>query len=185
MQWLKPSGRFPWTDQSKYRKALENLRPDIVIQRLSSNVSYEIGQYCKKNECQFIWICTDDFSPRRNFHLNKYVERFNLKNTAWHKYLIFYLNSRIMDLYRDWGMKKVNIAFTQNAIQSKLLEEQFGLKSFRMISGHPKSQNSTLPSERFKKKTILWCANLGVHKRPAIFINLARRMQETPLVLLW
>ena len=48
-----------------------------------------------------------------------------------------------------------------------------------MISGHPNPGKVTTVKERYKKQTILWCANFGKHKRPELFIELASIMEHT------
>jgi len=81
-----------------------------------------------------------------------------------------------MDFYRTKGMKYVTHAFTQNDFQEKEVKNTFKLNSYRMISGHPLPNDRISVEERFSNRTILWCGNLGIHKRPGIFIQLARSM---------
>lgn len=179
VHWLKASGRFSWADQGKYFEPLNTIKPDLIIQRLSSNVTYVLGKYCKQNNCKLAWICTDNISPLPNYHLYRFKQRYSLKNTSGLKYGIFYLNNIIMDYFRIKGMRGVNVAFTQNEIQKKLVKQNFGLESFRMISGHPVPQIEITSEERLQKKAILWCANWGKHKCPELFLDLARQMEDT------
>lgn len=178
---LKPSGRFPWLDQNKYIEPLKTIQPDYILQRLSSNVTYVLGKYSSKNKCKFIWFCTDNSSPFSDFLTLKFKERYTMKSLGVVKYIIFALNNKLMDYYRNRGLMKVDIAFSQNDFQKEQLNHNFGLKSSRMISGHPIPVQDVSTSQRFENKTILWCANFGAHKRPELFIELARQMQHTAL----
>ncbi|WP_191860180.1 glycosyltransferase family 4 protein [Hanstruepera ponticola] len=178
IHWLKPSGRFHWMDQNKYDYILKKLQPEIIVQRLSSNVSYVIGKYCKSNSCKFIWICTDNLSPYKNYHVLKFKKNNTVDKVGYIKYHVFLKNAQIMDWFRNKGMKQVDIAFTQNIKQSKILENEFDMKSERMISGHPTPKFHFEPQTNFSKKTIIWCGNFGLNKRPQLFVELANALIE-------
>ncbi|MBR9914825.1 MAG: glycosyltransferase family 4 protein [Algicola sp.] len=177
--WLRPSGRFPWRDQNKYLAPLREIQPDYILQRLSSNVSYVLGNFAKKNKCQFIWVCTDNMSPFKDFHQAKFKKYFSVKKLGFLKYNVFLMNAKIMDWYRNKGMSHVDLALHQNKTQKALLKKEFGLDSQKLISGHPEPQRTLEANERFQKKTILWCANFGRHKRPTMFVELAKRLEHT------
>ena len=179
IHFLKPSGRFQWLDQNKYLKPLNTIQPDYILQRLSSNVTYVLGKYRSKNNCKFIWFCTDNKSPFLDFHFSKFKERFTIKSLGVLKYSIFAFSNKLMDYYRNKGMQQVDIAFSQNDFQKENLKNNFNLESSRMISGHPNPGKVTTAKERYKKQTILWCANFGKHKRPELFIELASKMEHT------
>lgn len=181
IHWLKASGRFSWLDQNKYLKPLAAIQPNYILQRISSNVTYVLGKYSKQNHCKFVWFCTDNKNPIRNFHQFKFKEHASVKSLGFLKQMIFSMNSRIMDFYRVNGMKHVDIAFTQNDFQAAQVKQNFNLVSERMISGHPMPEQPISVEQRFENKTILWCANWGVHKRPELFIELASKMQHTNL----
>ncbi len=178
--WLKPSGVLQWIDQKKYYKKLEFINPDIIVQRMSSNVTYTIGKFAKNKKIPLIWICTDNHSPSRRYFVENFKKKFdfNLKNSS--KYLIFLINAIIMDYFRNKGMDLVDIAFTQNQKQENSVKLNFKKNSHRMISGHPLPKVNLSSSERFSKKTILWAANWGNHKRPELFMEIAREMICTP-----
>ncbi|WP_405576062.1 glycosyltransferase family 4 protein [Winogradskyella sp. Asnod2-B02-A] len=177
IHWLKPSGKIQWLDQNKYLKPLKLIDPNYVIQRLTSNVSYVISKYSSKTKAKYIWICTDNKNPFRNYHLGKFKEHWTIGKIGVIKYSIFYLSNVIMDYYRNIGMKGIDIAFTQNEFQKTRLKENFGRDSFRMISGHPAPSHRISNTDRFNNKTILWCANFGRHKRPEMFIKLAKMLK--------
>lgn len=175
---LKRSGKFPVLDQNKYFTKLTEVKPDIVIQRMTSNVSGVIGKYCKKYGKKFVWIATDDYVPYKSFHKNNFIRYQNLKNTNPVKYIVFYINALINDYFREKGMKNISKAFTQNDSQKSILKENFGLDSFRMFSGHPEPVEILPAVEKFKKKKVLWAANLGRRKRPELFVELSKKLND-------
>jgi glycosyltransferase involved in cell wall biosynthesis len=181
VHYLKPSGRLQWQDQNKYLVPLQKTQPDYVLQRLSSNVTYVLGKYCSKNNCKLVWFCTDNKSPFSDFHFSKFKEHSTVTSLGIVKYVLFAINNRLMDFYRNKGLKQVDFAFSQNDFQKEKVKSNFGLESNRMISGHPLPSVNHSISQHFNSKTILWCANFGTHKRPELFIELASKMQHTDL----
>ncbi len=183
VHWLEKATKFAWINQNKYLLSLTKINPDIIIQRNSSNLSYPIGKYCvqnmKKNPI-FIWICTDNLGPFRDFHVKELKNRISNKNINPIKKIIFYINALVMDNYRLNGLKKIDIAFTQNNFQKKTLSKELDLESCNMISGHPLTKNFYKSEVKFNNKILIWCANLGSHKRPEIFIELAKKMIDSP-----
>ena len=179
IHWVKPSGKFPWWDQNKYIVVLKNIKPDLVIQRMSSNVTYIIGKYCKSQRIPFVWICTDNVCPFKDRHMRRFKERASLRTTNLVKYLIFYLSNLVMDFYRVRGMRYITQAFTQNDFQEREVKRNFNLTSNRITSGHPMPGIQISIEERFNNKIILWSGNLGKHKRPELFIQLACEMQQS------
>jgi glycosyltransferase involved in cell wall biosynthesis len=179
--WLKSIGRFAWMDQNKYYDALVKTNPDVVLQRMSSNVTYSIGKYCKGNNKSFHWFCTDNEAPFSRFHVNNFTKRLQLKLLNSLKYTVFYLNALIMDYYRNKGMKNVTVAWSQNSFQKENVLQNFKLETHTMISGHPLPKSPIDFEEKFNFQTVLWCANLGTHKRPELFIELARQMKNSSL----
>lgn len=184
IHWLQPSGRFHWLDQNKYLERLKQIKPNLAIQRLSSNVSYVIGKYCKKNNCKFIWICTDNMSPYKDFHIRKFKKSSTLGTTSFATYFSFMLNARLMDHLRNKGMRKVDIAFTQNEYQHQKVKEEFGIESKRMISGHKIPKHCISEKERFELKTVIWCGNFGKNKRPELFVELANTLTDNNIRLI-
>lgn len=176
--WLKPSGRFHWLDQNKYLKKLQIIKPNVAIQRLSSNVTYVIGNYCRKTNCKFVWICTDNISPYKDFHVRKFKKSSELKVLGFIKYYSFFLNAKIMDGLRNRGMKNVDVAFTQNESQYRNLQQEFHMLSERMISGHQIPEKTISVKNRFDSRTVIWCGNFGKNKRPEICVKLANTLKN-------
>ncbi len=157
--------------QHLYSKKLHEIRPNIIVLRLSPAFTYAIGKYVQYAKVPFVWICTDDIScGKKVMRASRQLYPLKPKN------VISYLNGCIFDFFRNQGMKYVSLAFTQNDYQATQVKQTFGLDSYRMLSGHLVPQHRITPHERLKKKCILWCANLGKSKRPELFITLAKKM---------
>ena len=56
IHFVKPSTPLAWLDQSKYLKPLREFKPDYIVQRNSSNVTYVLANYCKKKDVKLLWI---------------------------------------------------------------------------------------------------------------------------------
>jgi glycosyltransferase involved in cell wall biosynthesis len=177
--WVKPVKVFIWTGIKRYFSVLKTLNPDIIIQRNSSPVLFASGWYKKRYQVKFIWICTDNLAPDKTFFLQKFKKKSSIKSMGFLKYIVFYLNNRFNDVLRNLAMKSVDVGFSQNTFQKDKIKENFGLDTFNMISGHPLPSNQISIFKRFNNQKILWCANLGQHKRPELFIDLATKMQHT------
>jgi glycosyltransferase involved in cell wall biosynthesis len=181
IRWVRYAHYFRWTNGWQYYRALKEANPDIVVQRMTSFMTGVISFYIKKYKKKFVWICTDNESPKKWLFLKsqKKINRESKVNLA--KSLIFLFNAFIYDLSRQWGMKRISYAFTQNEFQKKTLKEEFGLESFLMISGHEIPQNITPIEERLANRIVLWVANLGQKKRPEKFIELAKIAEASRL----
>ncbi len=171
--WLKPSGKFQWMDLNKYYKTLCLVQPDIVIQRMSAASSWPIACYCRDHRKTFVWICADDDAPFAWMHIRKYLRYQKIRSF---KALLFLGNALMNDLCRRKAMPWVNVAFTQHASQAENLLRQFGLKSERITSGHPRPLERIAPRQLFANRTLIWIANLSPRKRPELFVELARRL---------
>ena len=176
---VKSSTPLAWLDQWKYLKPLREFKPDYIVQRNSSNVTYVLANYCKKKETKFIWICTDNFATTRDYLFVRFKRSNTIKNLGIIRYTLLSVNYKFLDLLRNKGMTKIDIGFSQNDFQKLQLYKQFNINTRKIYSGHPVSNKHYTAEGNRSKKTILWCANFGKHKRPEIFLELASKMLET------
>ncbi len=179
VKWVKYAHHFRWTNGWEYYRALREINPDLIIQRMSSFITGVIGFYARRHKKKFVWICTDNQSPKRWMFMNNQLEINRAKRINPIKSIIFLFNALIYDLSRHYGMKRVDHAFVQNEVQRKLLKEQFRLDSELMISGHEIPQTRMQTEKRLKNKIVLWVADLSPKKRPEKFIELARIAQNS------
>lgn len=153
---------------------LVQVHPTVIIERMSSSFGLPIIRARNKIEGKYVWICTDNDSP---FVFKAVTKNYRKLNAL--KFL--YVLPRVFktDMIRLYVNKSADIIFSQNDLQKRLIKKNFGRESSRMISGHPFSKISIPIKDRFQKKKILWCGNLGRHKRPEMFIQLAREMDHS------
>tara|TARA_B110000114_G_scaffold80619_1_gene85244 strand:- start:3004 stop:4143 length:1140 start_codon:yes stop_codon:yes gene_type:complete len=157
-----------------YDKLLE-IKPAFIIERMSSAYGKSILRYKKINKnVKYVWICTDNLSPLK--FKNVYS---SFKNLSLIKFLYVLYKNYKTDIIRQKVIKNADYVFYQNTIQNSLIYNNFNREASLMVSGHPNTSKVSTAKERFKKQTILWCANLGTHKRPELFIELATKMQHT------
>jgi len=161
---------------SQIEELLIQLRPTIIIERMSSSFGLPIIRARNKIEGKYVWICTDNDSPLVFKGVNK-----NYRKLSVLKFLFVLPRAFRVDMIRLYVNKRADIIFSQNELQKRLIQKNFGRQSSRMISGHPFSKTTIPIEDRFKKKKILWCGNLGKHKRPEIFIQLASEMQDSEI----
>lgn len=179
--YVKSSGLFAWIDQNKYYEILKKVSPDIVIQRMSSNVSYVISKYTRNFSARFIWICTDNLSCSKSLCRQKIILRSSANRHNLLKKIIIWINASILDLYRNEGMRHVDFAFHQSTYQEQLISKNFRLTSRKIISGHVVPNHDSEKELDLLKSDILWCGNLGRNKRPEVFIDLARKLNDVGL----
>ena len=181
VRWVRYAHHFRWSNGASYYRALSKLSPDVVVQRMTSFMTGVAGLWCRLNGARFIWVCTDNESPRRWLFWRKQLQLNRKHRPGLAKQGVFLVNALVMDLSRHWGMNQVSQAFTQSEEQEGLLERAFGLTSRRMISGHPVPESVLSPAERLKGGIVLWVADLGPRKRPEKFLELARLGRDYPL----
>ncbi|GAA4313700.1 hypothetical protein GCM10023115_29640 [Pontixanthobacter gangjinensis] len=159
-------------------KTLVKIDPDYIVERMSS--SFGLSAILYKNDHQkFIWICTDNNAPRRFKNIRNSFQKLNFAKIVYN-----FPASLSSDFARQIAIKYADVAFTQNNVQENILLQQFGKKSQRMVSGHPRPEVVIQPEKRFHLRTVLWCGNLGSHKRPELFIELARIFEKSDLKFL-
>ncbi|MFT6127349.1 MAG: glycosyltransferase involved in cell wall biosynthesis [Patiriisocius sp.] len=164
---------------NQIEELLVYLSPSIIIERMSSSFGLPIIRAKRKIEAKYVWICTDNDSPNIFRSTNK-----NFSKLPFLKFLFILRKSIRIDAIRWYVNRKADIIFSQNDIQELLIQKNFRRKSYRMISGHPFSKIRISSDDRFKKKIVLWCGNLGQHKRPELFIQLAKVMRSSKIEFL-
>jgi glycosyltransferase involved in cell wall biosynthesis len=181
VHWVRYAHHFRWSNALAYYRALSRANADIVVQRMTAFTTGVAALWCRRRRRKFIWICSDNAVPRKWYFLHGQRAANRKSRAGPTKRLILLFNALITDLSRNWGMKHVSLAFTQNELQKSLLAENFGLDSKRMISGHPVPAEISPPEAKLAYPVVLWVAHLGTKKRPEKFIELARLAHGTGL----
>ena len=151
-----------------------NIKPDFIVERMSSYFAAAILKAKKQINFKYIWICTDNESALPYKTMWNYIRKLPL-----HKAIYILPRAFIIDVVRTRAILNAEIRFTQNNIQKKRLTRYFGVTSNQMISGHPTENIDSLSvSSKFQNRVVIWCGNLGRHKRPELFIALAKLAQK-------
>lgn len=158
-KWCKP-GLF--LDTFQLTNKLQELKPDVIYQRVGCAYTGITARYANKAGCGMIWHVArdDEVTPttlrtikRNPFH---WVEKFFLEYGARHA-------------------KKIII---QTNGQGELLERFYGRRDGILIPNfHPVPE--AVPSKQMPYK-IVWVANFKKVKRPDLFIDLASRFVNSP-----
>ena len=155
-----------------YNLLLE-IKPDLIIERMSSSFGKPILMAKKIINAKYIWICTDNESPLKFKTIINYYNKL-----SYFKFLVVFYKAFITDLIRIKAIRNADYVFSQNDTQKRLIFDNFKRDSLRMISGHPEPKEEVPSKKRFENKLVLWCANLGKHKRPEIFVELAKALEK-------
>jgi len=174
VHWLPLDDTLSKRAFNRIEELLVQIHPHIIIERMSSSFGLPIVRAKNKIEGKYVWICTDNDSPYVFKSVNKNYRKLSLLK-------FFYVLPRAfaVDMIRLYANKRADIIFSQNEFQKRMILKNFGRQSCRMISGHPFSKTTVTIQNRLDKKKILWCGNLGKHKRPELFIQLAHKMQDS------
>jgi glycosyltransferase involved in cell wall biosynthesis len=181
VRWLPYREHLRWRNSLRWYRALKEIDPDLVIQRMTSETTGVIGLYARRHGKAFSWICTDDLVPRRWLHLERQVEANRAKAPGALKSLVFLADAALNDVMRQLGMRCLTHAFTQNETQRRDLKAAFGLDSFRLPSGHEPPSGHSDAEARRREAIVLWAGTLGPRKRPQLFGELARRFEGEPV----
>jgi len=177
LHWLPYREHLRWVQSGKWYRALKEIDPDLVIQRMSSETTGVIGLYVRCHKKAFSWICTGDSMPRRWLYVSRQVEANRAKAPGAVKSLVFLADAAVRDVMRQLGMRCLTHAFTQNEAQRRSLKAAFGLESIRLPSGHEPPRGFSDAEWRRREAIVFWAGTLGPMKRPELFGELARRFE--------
>ena len=74
VRWVRYAHHFRWSNGAGYYRALSEISPDVVVQRMTSFMTGMAGLWCRLNRARFIWVCTDNESPRRWLFCRKQLQ---------------------------------------------------------------------------------------------------------------
>ncbi len=181
IHWIRNANYLRWSNAAAYYRALSRIDADIVVQRMTSFMTGVAALWCRLRKRKFVWMCSDNASPIKWTFWRSQRAANRTAKVGWPKSALFLFNALAADLSRNWGMRRIWLAFTQNETQRTILEKDFRLPSRRMISGHPVPAKPIRGERKLERPIVLWAGNLGPNKRPEKFIELAQLAQNTKL----
>ena len=141
-------------------RAFKKIKPDVIYEMGGSGFAAVAALYAKQYGAKFIWHIASDRSLER--HL-QYGFKARLKNS-------------IDQIFLNYGIRNAGIIVGQSQRQNDLLKSRYGRKCDAFIPpGHPLPGNEIVKS---KNLVVLWVANFSAVKRPELFVELAKRLQD-------
>ena len=181
IHWVKQSySVFKWMSLFSYYNKLVLIKPDYIIHRNTSARLFATKIYKIIYNVKTVWICTDDNAPNKTYLYDRIVWR-NINNPL--KKIIIYFNIKLLEKLKNMSIK----IWTYVCIRTqpkKINFENFNRNSLKMISGHEIPDRVISSSQNFNTKTVIWCANLSVKKRPEIFVELAKKMSDINFIMI-
>lgn len=160
--------RIPWNttrrglffDSREVLRALKEIDPDVVYQRVASSYTGIGAYYAKKNGCKLIWhISSDDDVTPFKFGISRDV-------------ILKYIDKKVM----EYGLRNAHEIVAQTNEQAELLNRNYGRVPSAIIGNfHP------LPTEpvcKIDPLEVIWIGNLKPLKQPELFFKLANDLQN-------
>ncbi|MDO6462004.1 glycosyltransferase [Granulosicoccaceae sp. 1_MG-2023] len=141
-------------------KALSELKPDVIYQRVGCAYTGIAAFYAKKHDIPMFWhVAHDtDVTPGNAFYGRNPLRRMLEKRAV------------------EYGLRHASGIITQTASQAALLKANYGRDCDATIANfHP------APQEEIDKSgplTVVWIANLKPWKRPEAFVRLAQALGD-------
>lgn len=157
------AARSYFLDGASLKARLDEIQPQVIYQRGGSGLTRACAHWARTNGARMVWNAARDddfFRPRWSMQALR-------KPMSW--------------IDRQLACRGVALAqyvVVQRAEQQRWLQEQFGREDAVLIPNfHPQPGPEQL---REPRPTVLWIANLKPTKRPERFLELARRLADTP-----
>jgi len=142
-------------------KTLEHIRPDVIYQRVASAYTGVGAYYARHHGARMLWHVANDRD------LMPQVWRWSLRAP-------FEIVNRHMI---DYGARHATTVVVQNREQAALLAGRYGRTDAIRIPNFHRAPDAfgPRPAHPF---LICWIANLKPHKRPEVFLELARQFSD-------
>jgi glycosyltransferase involved in cell wall biosynthesis len=141
-------------------RALQEIRPWAIYQRVACGFTGVCAYYARKNRAKLVWhVAHDsDVTPKASLDGRNPVRRFLEKRSV------------------EYGIRRATCIVTQTTDQAELLERNYQRKPDAIIPNfHP------LPSETIDKSgqcIVAWVASIKPWKRPEAFLSLADTLRD-------
>ncbi len=151
---------FFW-DCRRLLKLLDQIRPDIIYQRVGCAYTGIASYYAARKECRMVWhIAHDnDVDPQAYFSSSHPIMR-KIEKTVF-----------------EYGIRHADQIIAQTCDQMLALYERYDRDAYILPNFHPE------PTGRLKgphnPMRVIWVANLKRWKRPLAFVHLAEALQDS------
>lgn len=150
--------RAVFFDAPDLRRALEELRPDVIYQQAKQSYTAVCAKYALRAGVPFFFHVAHDFDLSYRWITLRYSP-----NTPF---------DIVECVTGDWGIKHASHVIVQSERQGKLLQKRFGRAADTVVRNFQPLPES-LPTKPDGPLQIFWVANLKDFKRPALFAELA------------
>jgi len=147
-------------DTGTVLRALKEINPDVVYQRVASSYTGIGAYYAKKSGCKLIWhISSDDDVTPFKFSISRDT-------------ILKYLDKKVS----EYGLRNAHEIVAQTTDQAELLNKNYGRTPSAIIGNfHPLP---TEPVRKIKPLEVIWIGNLKPMKQPELFFKLAKDLQD-------
>ena len=146
-------------DALRLLRLLNEIKPDVIYQRVACAYTGIAAFYAKKNHCKMIWHIAHEWDVMPGYGFS------NSRVISW-----------VERKWIDYGIKNASYIVSQTKDQADLLLKNYGRSVDAIV---PNFQ--PIPSEKIIKETpikVLWVANFKKMKRPELFVNLSRDLSS-------
>jgi glycosyltransferase involved in cell wall biosynthesis len=147
-------------DAYKLYKALKDIDPDLIIQRVAGVYTGVCACFCMRNKCSMIWQVANDPDVLPG------IGKLSLK------YPIEWIEQKIL----DYGIERTNKIVTQTKNQAYFLKKYYGRDADAIIpNSHPPAKEEIVKGKVVK---VVWIANFKTAKRPNLFVRLSQDLNS-------
>lgn len=148
------------SDGPELYKALRQLRPHVIYQRVGCAYTGIAAYYSGRNGSRLLWHASSDADLARS----KRIARHNL------------VQSFLEDSFLAYGIRHADRVVVQSVQQERLLADNYSRAADAIIANFhplPTEARQSVPELR-----VLWIANFKRLKQPEVFVRLAGRLRD-------
>lgn len=149
-------------DTRELLRILNEVRPDVIYQRIGCEYTGIAAYYAKRNDCKMVWHVSSD-SNVLPFHLDKKTSR---------SFVTRYVEKKML----EYGINNSDRIIVQTEWQAHALNKYYRVSSSCLIPNFQPVPNA--PRKEKSPIKIIWVANIKPKKQPEIFIKLANEFKS-------
>ena len=148
------------TDAPDLYRALRELRPDVIYQRIGCAYTGIAAYYARRSGARLVWHASSDADLDRRI---RPAERNVVRG---------YLEATLL----AYGIRHADRVVVQTSSQARLLQTNYSRSADAVIANfHPQPDEVGAPVEPLK---IVWIANFKQLKQPEVFVRLAASLRN-------